>query len=685
MKREIFSIDKFIGTFFKRIYFVLSFLLIVFLLATYSYITSPRIYEVKSLIQVQNGANTAIGYQDILERGGSQLNITEQLELYKSRTNLLKTIKKLQLNVLVDNESLESIQNKPFNFIDLETRFISDLDKNRFFSIFLDEEHFTVVSDGGKIIADKFPYEKKINTDFFTFKLEVNENAEKLRSYNVSILSDSAAVKLLEALEVSKAYDSRSLLERNNLIYVSMLAEDRILSIDIINSMNDLFINQSIQAKAEEATKSLDFIESRISEIESALSEAESNLNEFKKRNANFDLDLEAKVKLDQLSLLDEKITEIEILALQESLKLNSSSSIEESLAQQIRLLQNQKQEIKDEFSLLPETQQEYLNLFREVELNRNVFTDLLQKKLEFSIVEASTLGNIRIIDEAYYNRRVSPSITRTYAGFISFGIFVSLLYLIIQTIYFRKIGLPSDIDSEFNSLNRIGVVVNDSSDGFEDAFDSVVTNLFIRLQENQANSFVVSGATKELGKTFCSILLAKYFAKRNKKVLLIDTDFRRGDIHSQLNIGKIDKEIFKKENFNYENLKVSENFYVCPRIKKSSEDHTNILSSNSFRDFLIKSKEHFDYVIVDTPPILSLSHALIVRQYVDTMLLVIRHQVTSVNEIDQVIKEMNILDTNEIDYIYNDFQKPKGYYGYDYYAYKYYNQYQYYSYDKKD
>ena len=66
-------------------------------------------------------------------------------------------------------------------------------------------------------------------------------------------------------------------------------------------------------------------------------------------------------------------------------------------------------------------------------------------------------------------------------------------------------------------------------------------------------------------------------------------------------------------------------------------------------------------------------------------MLLVIRHQVTSVNEIDQVIKEMNILDTNEIDYIYNDFQKPKGYYGYDYYAYKYYNQYQYYSYDKKD
>ena len=71
--------------------------------------------------------------------------------------------------------------------------------------------------------------------------------------------------------------------------------------------MNELFTKESIESKAEEARKSLNFIENRINEIRNALQKSESDLNDFKKLNVKFDLDLEAQANLEQISLLDEE------------------------------------------------------------------------------------------------------------------------------------------------------------------------------------------------------------------------------------------------------------------------------------------------------------------------------------------------------------------------------------------
>ena len=86
------------------------------------------------------------------------------------------------------------------------------------------------------------------------------------------------------------------------------------------------------------------------------------------------------------------KITELEIMALGEELGLNTSNFAKNQIQNQIKLLNDQKNELEVRFSGLPEKQQVFLNLARDVELNRSIYTELLEKKLEFSIVEASTL-----------------------------------------------------------------------------------------------------------------------------------------------------------------------------------------------------------------------------------------------------------------------------------------------------
>ena len=89
--------------------------------------------------------------------------------------------------------------------------------------------------------------------------------------------------------------------------------------------------------------------------------------------------------------------------------------------------------------------QQEYIDLFRAVEITEEAFVQLTNKRLEFSIREASTLGNMRIIDDAYYKSIVSPSIIVVLFSFF-FSIFLSILFGIIRGVYFLPISNPAEI-----------------------------------------------------------------------------------------------------------------------------------------------------------------------------------------------------------------------------------------------
>ena len=78
---------------------------------------------------MQTGANSVMGYEDLLERSGTSLNISEQIELYKSRENKIEAINDLSLNVVIDNERMQSVRNKPFIVDNLKTNFNDGLNK----------------------------------------------------------------------------------------------------------------------------------------------------------------------------------------------------------------------------------------------------------------------------------------------------------------------------------------------------------------------------------------------------------------------------------------------------------------------------------------------------------------------------------------------------------------------------
>ena len=86
-------------------------------------------------------------------------------------------------------------------------------------------------------------------------------------------------------------------------------------------------------------------------------------------------------------------------------------------MIEQKELLITNKEQLDSEISNLPSTELAYIGLARDVEVGQATLETMLNRRLELSVIEASTTGNIRVIDEAYLQNPVSPNII-TLLGF---------------------------------------------------------------------------------------------------------------------------------------------------------------------------------------------------------------------------------------------------------------------------
>ncbi|MDD5218219.1 MAG: CpsD/CapB family tyrosine-protein kinase [Candidatus Omnitrophica bacterium] len=161
--------------------------------------------------------------------------------------------------------------------------------------------------------------------------------------------------------------------------------------------------------------------------------------------------------------------------------------------------------------------------------------------------------------------------------------------------------------------------------------YRSLRTNLKTRLAEEQAKVILVSSSINGEGKTITAINLAYSFAEASGcRIALVDADLRRGRVASYLSLGKDlpglsdylkDPETTVKEVMVRNSL---ENLFVIPR-GNVLQHPAELVSSEKFRNLIGELKKHFDYVIVDAPPIMSVSDAAIFGRECDGLVMVIQ------------------------------------------------------------
>ena len=328
----------------------------------------------------------------------------------------------------------------------------------------------------------------------------------------------------------------------------------------------------------------------------------------------------------------------------------------EQTLAQEKSLTAALEQQKHDALAL-NRTGIEYGVLARDAASNRQIFESLMQRTKETGISGELKTSNVRIVDAAETPRTPATPNTRNNlllallgGATLAIGLAMFFEYLdnrikspeeLKQYLGLPFLGmLPALFDTGIeNPLLNNGVPPN-----FSESVRGVRTNLMFSTTVEGARSLLVTSTGPGEGKTVVSTNLAVALAQAGQRVLLIDADMRKPRVHT----------IFGKpqqpglSNVLVGNAKASESvhkttvpgLWVMPA-GLHPPNPAELLGSKRFKDFMGSLAEHFDWVIVDTPPVMAVTDSSVVAHLVSGVLFVVGAEMTSRHAAQRAVEQL--------------------------------------------
>ena len=201
------------------------------------------------------------------------------------------------------------------------------------------------------------------------------------------------------------------------------------------------------------------------------------------------------------------------------------------------------------------------------------------------------------------------------------------------------------------------------------EAYRSLRTNIQYSSFDNKYQTLVVTSANPGEGKTTVAGNLALALAQGESKVILVDCDMRRPSIHKTFKISNtygISDLLVGNKKMESVAHKYNDNLTIVPS-GKIPPNPAEMLGSKAMTAFLEEMKKHFDYIVLDTPPLQAVADAQILSTKVDGSLIVVRAGVTKKDAVHNAVSIINKVNGNIIGTVLNaaDNSKDKYYYYY--------------------
>ena len=472
---------------------------------------------------------------------------------------------------------------------------------------------------------------------------------------------------------------------------------------NILNSIVKNYEHQDKEFGILSAGQSLEFIEKQLPLTKKSLKEAEDKLNEFRHKNATLDLTLEAQSVMQNLTKIESELTSLDTKEAEVSELFTKDHPSYQALIEKKKVLQKAKEDLVKRVAAMPQLQQDVIRLTRDVEIEQQVYMQLLNKQQEFSIMKASNAGRVRIVDTAMtLEEPIKPRkpliLVLLTVGFLA----LASLYFIIKSLFNRGINnaeafdhlgvdVLASIPLSLVQKNKDGLFVktnkkknartdfllaqNLPTDPAVEAIRALRTSVYFMLMEAKNNILMISGATSGVGKSFVSINLAVVMAQSAKKVLLIDSDMRKGYVHEMLHqsIGSGLSDALSGEVALRDVIRTTEieglDFVSRGEVPVNPAE---LLMRVDLKVLLEEVSGRYDYVILDAPPIMAVTDAAILGQQAGTTLIVARYGLTTEHDIENCI--VRFANSNVVikGAILNGVEKTAN----NYYAYEAYNSY---------
>ncbi|MET1310260.1 polysaccharide biosynthesis tyrosine autokinase [Vibrio parahaemolyticus] len=632
-------------------------------------ILSTPIYKADALIQIESKSSGGISAMvgDMGELFSAESSATTEIEIIKSRMILGGTVDKFNLTTVASpnympiiGKGLARIQGEQisinvtrFNAPSYAVGIPLTLEV-----VDAEQKAFKLTEDNGSVVLEGRVGEllEKNGYQFLATELV----AQTGDSFTVSKISKLDAInKLQENLSISERG------KQTGIISLSFSGEDRTKIQAILNDISQNYFLQNVQRNSAEAEQSLEFLKGHLPDIKTKLTASEDVLNRFRQENESIDLGLEAQSTLKVMVELEAQLNELTFKESEISQRFTQDHPAYKSLLDKRQTLLKEKERLNKQVQKLPKTQREVLRMTRDVEVNQQIYIQLLNKVQELNIIKAGTVGNVRILDSAQsFSKPIKPTKALIVVLATLLGGMAGVAFVLIRAAFHRGVETPDQIEQmgipvyasvpksiqqlEFASKlkrnkskgnNELVLLAEaNPADLSIEALRSLRTSLHFAMMEAKNNVLMISGPAPSIGKTFVSTNFAAVAAKTGQKVLLIDADMRKGYLQqcfglrwdnglSEYLSGKIaPSNIIKSTSI--DNLNVVTRGQVPP-------NPSELLMHPRFKSFIDDMSAEYDLVIIDTPPVLAVTDPSIVGALAGTTLMVARFDQTTLKEIE--------------------------------------------------
>jgi tyrosine-protein kinase Etk/Wzc len=493
--------------------------------------------------------------------------------------------------------------------------------------------------------------------------------------------------------ELQKALNIVEKGKQSGIIGVSLEGTDPDETAQILNEIGKEYIRQNVDRKSAEAEKSLAFLEKQLPEMKATLEKAEEKYNALRNRRGTINLDEEAKAILQQSVFSQAKMLELKQKRDELLTRYEAINPLVQAVEQQIQTLQAALNAVEARIKEMPNIEQDVLRLTRDVKVNTELYTSLLNSAQQLRLVKASKVGNARLLDNAVVPLHpIRPKRVLVVGLSAIIGLFIGLGAALIRRSLFGGIEDPSDVEQRLGLTVSAAVphsdkqaklyedmgagrnagqsllAVVDPNDLAIESLRSFRTSLQFLMLGAKNNIVMISGATPSVGKSFISANFASVLALTGKKVLLVDSDLRKGYLQKyfglprenglsefiagQLSLGEVTHRGV------VENVDFIATGTLPPR-------PAELMAHSRFSAFLDEASRKYDIVLIDTPPVLAVADALIIATQVGTIFSVARGGVSTIGEIEETRKRFEKSGAALSGVVFNGLRARGGSYGY--------------------
>lgn len=518
-----------------------------------------------------------------------------------------------------------------------------------------------------------------INTPDGEIKLTVNSLPSEGHTISITKLSKPNAIDALNnALTVAERGTKTGIIELtlngNNQEHISTVLAEVIQS----------YMSQNLARDSQQTRTTLDFMEAQIPQLKQKLEQSEQDFNKFRQQYGTIDVNQEAGILVNERAEIEKQVSELNLKKAELLTYYTAEHPLVIQINDQLSTLEERRNQIKEGISRLPEMQREFLQLSQDADINREIYLTMLKNYQQLQIAKAGEIGYVRVVDTPINTYKIiTPKKDLIQMLGLLSGALLGVLIVFLKSLLRSTVKDPERLEEKTgvpviatiprsktsinlmkknkNSRRLLAMVDHDglSYEGIKSLRTSlmfamppvskIATN-FGQLEREQASKqgkiIVISGEAPDIGKSFISSNLAETFSQLNKKVLIVDGDMRRGELHKIFTISQSNGlgDYLTENSPNLTNFIHPTSFEFIDFMPRGKHPHNpaSLLSTDKFSKMLLQLVSIYDYVIIDTPPVLAVSDAIITAQYADKVLMVTRYNHSIEGQLTYAIKQMN-------------------------------------------